>query len=106
MDVKTTLTAANVVLGLSLFVIQFIYFLGCRDKASWSWIKLFYGFPGLYWAGIYLAIAFTPEAVWRADIFSRYFVRGGITATLFIMLFGAVFRAYHVKKVEGGKWTG
>ena len=97
MDVKTALTAANVLLGASVFAIQLRYFLNCRDHVSWSWIKLLHGFPGLYWAVIYLLIAFTPETVWRAEVFSRYFVRGGITATLFIMLFGALFRAYHTR---------
>jgi len=101
MDVKTALTAANIALGLSVFLIQLRYFLYCRDRVSWSWIKLLYGFPGLYWAVIYVLIASTPETIWRDEVFSRYFVRGGITATLFIMLFGALFRAYHTRKVRG-----
>jgi len=57
------------------------------------------GFIGIYWAVIYTAIEITPESVWRAEYFSRYFVRGGITSTLIILLWGAVFRAWHTSRM-------
>ena len=101
MDFKTALLVANVIIGLSLFGVQIRYFCKCRNKTSWSWIKLLYAFPGIYWAAIYVLIGTTSETVWRAELFSRYFVRGGITATLLIMLVGALFRAYHIRKVGG-----
>jgi len=101
MDIKAVLIITNIGLGLLLFCVQAYYFARFKDTNIWSSIKLLYGFVGIYWASIYTLIEFTPESVWRADYFSRYLVRGGITSTLLIMLWGALFRAWHTRKTGG-----
>ena len=90
--VYRALSIANIIFGIVLFVTSYIYY-----RQYGSWVKIAYGFIGLYWTTIYILVAFAPEAWWHTDEFARSLVRSGITATLAIMAVGGIARI---------KWNG
>lgn len=85
------LSAANVVLALSLAVLSWRLFRQ-RKGQRWNWLLIGFVLISLYWSAVYGYVFFTDPGHYNATRIGVLYIRPAITATMGLMVAEALLR--------------